>query len=599
MARTPSKITKRDIDKNLYLEIVSEANNKTNIEKLLGDYVRKDEGILEWQLPEKYRSSLMERLDNIDASIQSMKNDTSQKTINANFEKRLETVEKSQDIEPDDDSSTSSPIIGTQVAANTSNISQNTKSIESLDSRIKNLESEISDSRSQYQSADQKIKNDTNTRFMTDEARITTVETDIRNKRNKSDLITADDLDDSVKNNINAVLKIGSSTIKALDNFDDVMQKIDTYDTRIDQNRKNISDTNTKIDTVKSELLQSINERVTAVQDTEKTDIQSLTNTIDTFKQEVSTSNASVQTQIGSIRSSVDSQQFDIRDIHNEIASVTRSAQANSESIARYADTFDFYDSKFDQQAGRIEQNESSIQALQEDANKHHGVPQGKLLYISDEDGLVEGKNIIIRCYTAEEDMEIKKLMAGSLSPILDLRSGYAYFIKTAEEIAADTERAAQSKADGEQEIVGDEVKDDDDQIAQTDEDKLLFLKYHQQEGFGSLPESRNSLIFDDNTRTIVAYIDGDGMINPFYAKSGGYKSEEIEIEAGSFAEYSRDDALMRTPVTVYVVDLDQDSKTFGRWINSEGVATVAYDESSFTIYNNSNKKQTFKILED
>ena len=37
MARTPSKITKRDIDKNLYMEIVSEANNKTNIQKLLDE----------------------------------------------------------------------------------------------------------------------------------------------------------------------------------------------------------------------------------------------------------------------------------------------------------------------------------------------------------------------------------------------------------------------------------------------------------------------------------------------------------------------------------------------------------------------------------
>lgn len=599
MARTPSKITKRDIDKNLYLEIVSEANNKTNIEKLLGDYVRKDEGILEWQLPEKYRSSLMERLDNIDASIQSMKNDTSQKTINANFEKRLETVEKSQDIDPDDDSSTSSPIIGTQVAANTSNISQNTKSIESLDSRIKNLESEISDSRSQYQSADQKIKNDTNTRFMTDEARITSVETDLRNKRNKSDLITADDLDDSVKNNINAVLKIGSSTIKALDNFDDVMQKIDTYDTRIDQNRKNISDTNTKIDTVKSDLLQAINERATTVQDIETADIQSLTNTVNTFKQEVSTSNASFQTQIGSVRSSVDSQQTDIRDMHNEIASVTRTAQTNSESIARYADTFDFYDSKFDQQANRITQNENFIQALQEDANKHHGIPQGKLLYISDEEGLVEGKNLIIHCYTAEDDITIKKLKILGLSPILDLRSGFAYFIKTADEIAADTERAKQSEEDGEQEIVGDEVKDDTDQIAQTEEDKILTLKYRQQEGYASLPQCRNSFILDDDKRTIVAYIDGDGTINSFFAKGGGYKNEDIDLEAGVSAEYPRENALTRTPVTVYVLDQDEGSKTIGMWINSEGVATVAYSESSFTLYNNSKKKQTFKILED
>lgn len=68
-------------------------------------------------------------------------------------------------------------------------------------------------------------------------------------------------------------------------------------------------------------------------------------------------------------------------------------------------------------------------------------------------------------------------------------------------------------------------------------------------------------------------------------------------INANSSKTYTKDDALTSMPVTVLVKDPDSSSRTYGKYINSEGVATIAYTSNSFTIYNDTDTNLYFNII--
>lgn len=581
MARTPSKITKRDIDKDLYLEIVSEANNKTNIEKLLASYVRKDEGITEWQLPDKYRTSLTTRLNTMDSTIQDMKNDTTQKEINEYLDRRLSTLEKKEGVDPETDPSASSPIIGTQVAANTSNIAKNAKDILTLNDRVDNVESEMSETRYLLQSGDQKLKTDFDKRLKLEDSRIDGLETSLNSKRSKSDLITADDLDDSVKKNIQAVLNIGSSTISALDNLDAIVQKVDGYDKKIEDSRLASEKATTKVETTKSELLQEIIDRTNAVKALEVSDNQATQNRIDTLTNNTTAADSSLQAQITEQKATNKEQETKIANLQSQLNDVEIRAKSNTQNMATFTDNVSAIETLVNTQERRVTLNEQAIKDIQDNSNKQFGIPTGKILYINDDSGLVSGKNLVMRCATVYNDEMLKDYEKKGITPILDIRTGFGYFAKTAEEIAKETEEAAES---------GESVDSSKDEYEK---------KYNVIEGYTTVGQYRNCLVVDNVTNVVVGFIDGDGTINGFYAKAGCAKYVEVELEPGENAEYTRADALNRPAVTVYVMDTDETSATYEKWINSEGVATIAYTDESFIVYNNSDKKQSFHILED
>lgn len=614
MARTPSKITKRDIDKNLYMEIVSEANSKTNIQKLLDDYVRKDESIGEWQLPDEYRTALTKRINNMDADIGVLKDAKNQKAINDNIEKRLSIVEKAQGITKDEDDDDTSQSAGALIAANSTNITHNTVRIERLESDVLDLKTAKSKSTFDYQDADRKLREEIIEQLDSASDRMNGLESSIASKRSRDELITENDLDESVKGNIKKILDINSATFDALGNMDAVVKRIDMIDAKTDENKKAIETEDAKIADVKSELLQNtldkaneMNGRIVSVE-------ENMQGSVSSIRSDMASSNAMTSNRFGQVEDKNAEQDIRIRANERAIDSVSESVSQNAINIRHNMDSIsDVKDCVNDHDAA-IKQNAKDISALNESKGKCFGIENGKLLSVGDADGTVIGKGVFIRTYVASNDDDLRSFLGNSVSPILDIRTGMLHTIKTAEEIAADTEAAAHASesGDGEKKETGsDEQKSGayeeksgkdaavDDELEVDDEMKKLILRYKQTPNYTSRPECRNTFILDSDTNMISAVIDGDGVVVSFTGRRGVKKSKDVTIDADGSVEYARDDASMSQPVAVYVRDDDEASKTYGKWLNSEGVATVAYTMSAYTVYNNSSKSHMFRILED
>ena len=599
MARTPSKITKRDIDKNLYMEIVSEANNKTNIQKLLDDYVRKDESIGEWQLPDSYRTSLTSRINNMDADLQVLKEGKTQKAINENIEQRLEVVEKSQGIKKDeDDDSDTSLALGTQVGANTTNISKHEKRIDNLETRMTNVENTNANLKYQYQSEDNKVRDDLGAQISATTKRMSELETSLAGKRNTADLITEGDLDEGIKKKMKNVLSISDKTFDALNKMDAPITRIDTIQNEADENKKAIDATNESIAATKSELLQDIldkaNETNAYVSDSTKT----IQDSIASIRNDMASSSTEVNTRFNSVNEKDKDQDARIAANASAIESVSSDTSTNAAKIRHNEDSITELEEKIATQKTRVEQNASDIKAINESKGKCYGIEAGKMLSIGDSDGTIIGKSMFIRTYVVNDDDEMTEYFTNSNSPIVDLRTGMLYTIKTAEEIAADAEAAASGSTGAESE--GTTGSGTDEPVEEPSEEmKKLLLRYKQTPQYTSTPECRNTFIFDIDSNMLVAFVGDDGVIESFTTKAGGKKLREVEITSGNSVEYPRDDAFESKPITVYVLDDNESSKTYGKWLNSEGVATVAYGFSSYMVVNNSNQMHRFRILED
>ena len=598
MARTPSKITKRDIDKNLYMEIVSEANNKTNIQKLLDDYVRKDESIGEWQLPDEYRTALTKRINNMDADIGVLKDAKNQKAINENIEKRLAIVEKAQGITKDKDDDDTSQSAGALIAANTTNIGHNTTRIEGLETRVLALEASGNTVTFNYQDADRKLREEMLEQLDSASSRMNNLESTIATKRSRDTLITEDDLDESVKGNIKKVLEINSATFDALGNMDAVVKRIDMIDAKADANTKAIEAEDAKVANVKSELLQNSVDKANEVNGHIISVEENMQSSLSSIRRDMASTNTMTNSRFGQVEDKNSEQDLRIRANEKAIDNVAESASQNAISIRRNTDSIADVEDRVNSHEAAIEQNSKDISTLNESKGKCFGIENGKLLSIGDADGTIIGKGMFIRAYVVRNDDDLRSFFENSVSPILDIRTGMLHTIKTAEEIAADTKAAAE---EGEDPKTGDETTTEptDDELEVDEEMKKLILRYKQTPKYTSRPECKNTFILDSETNMISTVIDDDGVIVSFTGQRGVKRSKDVTIEAGASVEYARDDASMSQPVVVYVRDDDESSKTYGKWLNSEGVATVAYTSSAYTVYNNSSKSHMFRILED
>lgn len=738
MARTPTKITKRDIDKDLYLEIVNEASNETNIQKLLDEYVRKDEGISEWQIPTKYRQNITKRLNELDTGIQDIKGDTTQKTWNEDILKRVQTLEKKEGLATDDDGKTS-PVIGTQVAANTSGISKNTKQITVLEGRIKELEQKHNDDKTSLLTENDKIKNDVNHQLKSANDRMTSIETSMASKRERGELIKEDDLDESVKKNIRAVLNIGDSTIEALDNLDSVIQRIDGIEQNVNASKTQISDATTSFKSEKATLEASFTGQIEAVRTAEQNDIKSLQSSLDDYKSENDTKVLSLTDQVTAMNTLVTAKDYRIDSINDKVESIAVDQKNNAVNIAGCEDRIEELGTSVNIQKQSLDTTYKNITKSLEKAQMFPQIKKGKLLAVSDSDGSLMGHDIVCQTYAPYDNGTLKNYLQQRVSPIYDVMKDRMFVDlttkkdseddtpatpsdtptdpasttepsgstdtpstgdagtttpgsgdstttsgsdagttagdsgattaategeSTSSESAADTtpadsstdtgasdsdkasdssaasdasksedtksEDAKSADASSGEETKSDDAKADDgsatdkkdtdtgsddqkktdtpadpadpaeDPAAKAEEEEILKLAkgYQIIENFSSAPENRNMFLLDKDHHSLFAYIDEKGDFQEFGAYSASNVPGLIILNAGSAASFYRNSAAARPPVHVLVKDTNENSVSYGKWINSEGVVTVGYDDSSYTIYNNSASTQEMRVIE-
>lgn len=627
MARTPSKITKRDIDKDLYLEIVNEASNETNVQKLLDDYVRKDEGIAEWQLPTKYRQNLTKRLNDIDSDVQNMKNDTTQKTWNDDILKRIQVIEKKEGINTGADEDVS-PIVGTQVAANTSNISKNSKQILVLQGQIKELESTHNTDRANLENANSRLQVDVNSKLGTTTRRMDKLETLLSGKRNKTDLITQDDLDDSIRKNIHAVLNIGDSTISALDNLDSLVKRVDTYDDRIRKNEQDTQKAVSDVTTMRVSIEKNLAEQVETLSDTEKKDVKNVNDVVSQLSTDTTDSITSLREQINSINTTKDRQEKRVEEINEKVENMAVSVQNNEVNIVGVSDQLALVSSDIAQQKKSIDTLSDSIDDKIAKAQLHKDIEKGKLLTADPESGVLIGRDLVTMAYMSYDSATLNMFLHQSLSPILDVDSDTLYIAKTSKEIEAEAKAAGSTSSDakaggatdsktegssdtttdassesgstsGDKKVDMDSKSDREQWLSDIAKDnKELLKKYKAQEHYMASPARYNTFLFNMELKILAAFIDGGGKVHSFETWSAASAPRDVEVEAGEIRSYPFSGLDERGGVRVLVRDQKDNSPTKGKWINSEGVITVAYDAASYMVVNNSMQKQYIRIIE-
>lgn len=638
MARTPSKITKRDIDKDLYLEIVSEASNETNIQKLLDNYIRKDEGIAEWQLPTQYKTNLSKKLNDIDADVQTMKSDTTQKKWNEDVLRRLQVVEKKEGVVVDDDSNVS-PIVGTQVAANTANISKNTRQIAIVSGKLTELENRHRDDKLQAENDRMKIREETDEKMSTTSSRMDSLELALDKKRNKTDLITEADLDDNIKKNLHAVLNIGDKTLSTLDNMDAFVERVNKFDERIQANEDKVQQcVNKNLDDM-SKVEQAVEDKTKVLSDTEAQDVQMLQSMLELYRTNSTTSVTNLQDQVNSLRDTNTRQLQKISDVNDKVENVARSAENNTINIAGNTNSIEDLKMQMESQDKKLESSIDDIHSHLNEAAKYPGVAMGRLLSVLDEAGNVVGKDIVKCLYIANDSDHLKTLMHEGVSPIYSKQNDKAYERKVEEEVKKNAEDAAKaaessstdkteaaggtpsetpapsgdtapagttssesgttaSEATGSESGASGETKPSDPTSPDSgstlsDEDAK---KYNEIPGYMGMPENYDILVYDMETEKLAGFTDSIGQYREFCARPAAEKVYAVEVAPGEAASIVRDSGSRRIAATAMIFDDAESSPTFGKWLNSEGVITVAYSDNTYTLYNNSSKKQQVRL---
>lgn len=664
MARTPSKITKRDIDKDLYLEIVNEASNETNIQKLLDDYVRKDEGIAEWQLPTQYRQNLTKRINDIDADVQNMKSDKTQQQWNEDVAKRLAAVEKKEGIVVDDDSNVS-PIIGTQVAANTSSITKNKKQLDVLKGQQDEFSGKFEEHKIQNDNAHEKIKIEFDEKLESQNTRLKRLDNSLNQKRDKAVPITEEDLDEKIRTNMHAVLNIGESTLSALDNMDAFVTRVDTVEKQAEAAKTSAEDALIKASAAVSNIDQTINERTSVINDTVQKNTDTLHASIEQYHSDAVTATTGLQEQVNSLRDTQTSHMMKIDQVNDKVENVARGMESNTINIANNTDNLEELKNNVRFRDEQVTEELKYVNTRLDNNKRFPDVSIGQFMTTLDGLGDVVGKDLVASYYVANDELQLKQMMENSYTPIYYKSSDYLIRLKTSDDIKteAPTEEPKKDEPETQPSESGDktesgtadtsapstegtETKTDassdapkassdapsetptadsgsstepsdsgstttDDELTEeekkTDEEIMKELgvdkymdKYIIIHDCMKKPSNHNVLIYDIYSATIAAYTDRDGNYREFLCVPSGEKIHEVTIDAHHSVDILRDrTGSGRVCATALIFDNDATSQTCNKWINSEGVITVAYSDDAYTLYNNSDIEQKVRLYTD
>lgn len=700
MAKAASKIRKRDLDPQLFMELASQIDGKINMEELLSNYIRKDDVIGEYQLPPKYRTEVTKELQNLDASVQDIiKKDTEQDAKHNDLEHRMQVVENTMHIGVTEDQDVS-PIIGTQVAANTTNISRNSASIKQLSAQLTvQADTEIRD-KMELQNSIDNISRDVDDKLKQSDEQVKEVKTLLEGKRNVTDLITVEDLEPTIKKDMETVIAIGEKTASAFNNLDDVIMRVNEcnskvagYDNRFD-NIENRAATNL------SELTQKITELGQTVESTSATRVQNINTELDQIRQNATSLQTNMETRFQSVEEEQTLHKEKLEAYDEKIENVAQANRDNEQSIGTVNQSIDSVTNRVSTAEAAIKQAQEQVTQLNSEKYLHPNIDPGQTLCVSDILGTVIGKDLFYGAYFADNDTQLVEFQSQSLSPIFSPGENVMYVLKTAEEIAREAEEAnngvidpgdagggsttntdtpntpsdtpadtptdtpsdtpantstdtpaenqntpaaddqnnaamdpntatneniAPSEDHTNDEVPtvdgGDVVVDDSnntntntntstdnngekkaDGSELTDEEKKQAenaRKYKTIENFLQSPENHCIILYDMAEGNVIrGYSDNQGLFHEFTAFTGTHKPIDFEIEAGASYEIQRISASSRLGLEVRLMDQVKTSQTYGKWINSEGVATVAYGDNTVTVYNSSDKTQKFRILE-
>lgn len=138
--------------------------------------------------------------------------------------------------------------------------------------------------------------------------------------------------------------------------------------------------------------------------------------------------------------------------------------------------------------------------------------------------------------------------------------------------------------------IADTELVDVDKNIADDIQVDGAHVGYHYLQNWMEMYMYIGKFVYDDDTGEMIFL--GDPIIE---IKKPEFVTKDVIIASGASYTYATTQAF-KQGLKILVLDPDSTSRTYNKYINSEGVATVSYDNNGITIYNDADISLTFKI---
>ena len=101
-----------------------------------------------------------------------------------------------------------------------------------------------------------------------------------------------------------------------------------------------------------------------------------------------------------------------------------------------------------------------------------------------------------------------------------------------------------------------------------------------------------NSFIYNENDSSFSVLMDGN-----FVSPKKNVFLKDITVQANASLKVARENVFKKTPIVFLIKDTQNDSRTKNKYINGEGIATVAYEDDGYTIFNDDNVSHDFRLF--
>lgn len=116
----------------------------------------------------------------------------------------------------------------------------------------------------------------------------------------------------------------------------------------------------------------------------------------------------------------------------------------------------------------------------------------------------------------------------------------------------------------------------------------LRYISY----AIAGVLDYNNSFVYNKDDSTFSVLMDGK-----FVTPKKNVFLKDITVQANASLKVARENVFKKTPIVFLIKDMQNDSRTKNKYINGEGVATVAYEDDGYTIFNDDNVSHDFRLF--
>lgn len=366
----------------------------------------------------------------------------------------------------------------------------------------------------------------------------------------------------------------------------DVLAESNIPTSYTDTFNKKVSDLQTQLDGLQKKCTSG------AENDTElQTNINSLTSQLNNLKTQVSQITASDGT---SLADAVNTNKKKIEDLTEQLASVQSDLNTSLEKIKAMpsADKITTLSSRIEEVNNRFNTIKSEIKSEFDSAYRRTDVKITKNdLDASLQNTLTKAEELAQSFSGARSTSQVLYGSKGQLVSFNDNGNPTSVTLFHTDTIICSTDEEVQANI-ADEDVVEDIINLSSGKIYTInptyDKTKSDSERYIEKDISESL-DYNNSFLYDEDDSTFQAIIEGKvvSMKKTVFSKN-------VTISAGGSSTIARSNVFNKPPIVFLVKDTLISSRTNGKYINAEGVATIAYDENAYIVYNDDKEAHDF-----